>query len=420
MLRIFKRLLRKPFTPLNIITISKSRLISNYENLSKVNPKIKIAPVLKSNAYGHGIKLVGKILDQSGAPFLCVDSLYEAFQLRSIAKVQTPILIMGYIHPKSLSIKKLPFSFSIYNLEHAQVLNEYQKGSKVHIFVDTGMHREGISMEELPEFLEGLKKLKNIEVEGLMSHLAEPDKPDSELTKTQITNFLKAKKLYQEFSLTPIKSGLTTRGWKADIWFHLGGSYGLSNKLTVGCNLVRVGRALYGIDESPARNGTHSVAGGDTKTRNLKLSPILKHTSTIVQIKKIKKGDKVGYSGTFVAPKDMSIGVLPLGYNDGIDRRLSNRGVVGIPTSRRLRGASESGEGVEGRTIFCPIIGLVSMNITTIDLSSVKAPFLGQVAVVFSDNSKDPNSVVNASRRGGVLPHEMLIHIAESTKRVVI
>src|SRR3990167_7331751 len=177
MLNIPGIFLGKKFTPLNLITISRQRLIDNYHNLSAINPAIKIAPVLKSNAYGHGIKLVGEILDKVGAPFLCVDSLYEAFQLKSKAKVKTPLLIMGYIHPKSLSVKKLPFSFAVYDLDHARALNEYQIGAKVHVFVDTGMHREGVSMEKLKDFLKELKGLKNIKVEGLMSHLAEPAKP---------------------------------------------------------------------------------------------------------------------------------------------------------------------------------------------------------------------------------------------------
>lgn len=376
MLDKLKNLLRRPFTPLNLITISRSRLIKNYQELSSINPEIKVAPVLKSNAYGHGIRLVGGILDEVNAPFLCVDSLYEAFQLKSKSGIRTPILIMGYIHPKSLSVKKLPFSFAVYDLEHAQTLNEYQKGSKVHVFVDTGMHREGVGMEELPGFLEELKKLKNIEIEGLMSHLADPASPDSVLTKTQIDNFQKA------------KGQVLAAGFNIK-WFHLGGTYGLLNKLTQGCNLVRVGRAVYGIEEK------------DTKVLGLKLKPVLKHTTKIVQIKKIKKGDKVGYSGTFVADKNMTIGVLPLGYNDGVDRRLSNKGIIMVGEAN------------------CPIIGLISMNITTIDISGVKEPFLGQIAVVFSDNPEDPNSVINASKKGNILPHEMLIHIAESTKRVV-
>ncbi len=376
MIGILRKVFKRSFTPLNLIYISKDRLIENYRELSSVNSEIKIAPVLKSNAYGHGIRLAGKILDGVGAPFLCVDSLYEAFQLYSKSNVDTPILIMGYIDPKSLQVKKLPFSFAIYDFEHGRVLNEYQKGAKVHIFVDTGMNREGVRMEGFADFLEKLKELKNIEVEGLMSHLADPAHADTTLTKMQLSNFQKARELVAAAGLKPK-------------WFHIGGSYGLLNKLAAGCNLVRVGRAVYGIDNM------------DSKL-NLKLKPALKHTSKIVQIKRIKKGDTVGYNGSFKAKKDMVIGILPLGYNDGVDRRLSDKGVVTVG-------------GVK-----CPIIGLVSMNITTIDITAVKEPVLGQIAVVYSDNAKDENSVVNMSKAGGVLPHEMLIHIAESTKRVVV
>ena len=390
MIDLLNKILGRKFTPLNLITISKQRLVTNYQNLSAINPQIKIAPVLKSNAYGHGIKLVGEILDKVEAPFLCVDSLYEAFQLYSKTKVKTPILIMGYIHKKSLAVKKLPFSFAVYDFEHAQNLNEYQKGAKVHVFVDTGMHREGVSVEELPQFLTELKKLKNIHIEGLMSHLADSANPDSEITKKQLANFKKAKQLYQKFSLQPPRL-------KADIWFHLGGSYGLLNELASECNLVRVGRAVYGI--------TDKGEGLRVKEKDLPgifLEPVLKHTTTIVQIKQIKKGDKVGYSGTFTASKDMTIAILPLGYNDGVDRRLSNKGSVTI-------------KGIE-----CPIIGLISMNITTIDATAARRIVIGQEVVVFSNNPDDPNSVVNASKKGGLLPHEMLIHIAESTKRVVV
>lgn len=376
MIDILRRIFKRSFTPLNLIYISKERLVENYRELSSVNPEIKIAPVLKSNAYGHGIRLVGKILDGVGAPFLCVDSLYEAFQLYSKTGVVTPILIMGYIDPKSLQVKKLPFSFAIYDFEHARVLNEYQKGAKVHLFIDTGMNREGVRMEGLGEFLEKLKELKNIEIEGLMSHLADPAHPEAPLTKMQLQNFEKARRLVTDAGLKPK-------------WFHIGGSYGLLNKLASGCNLVRVGRAVYGIDNMDSR-------------LNLNLWPALKHTSKIVQIKKIKKGDTVGYMGSFKAKRDMVIGILPLGYNDGVDRRLSNKGVVMV-------------DGVR-----CPIIGLVSMNITTIDLTAVKEPVLGQTAVVYSDNPKDDNCVVKMSAAGGLLPHEMLIHIAESTKRVVV
>lgn len=377
MLSVLKRLIRKSFTPLNLITVSKQRLIDNYVELSKVNPEIKVAPVLKSNAYGHGLGVVGKILDETDAPFICVDSLYEAFQIHSKARAKTPILIMGYIHPKSLAVKKLPFSFAVYDLEHAAVLDKYQPGAKVHIFVDTGMHREGVTIDALPEYLENLKKLKNIQVEGLMTHFAELSKPDSALTKLQVENFAKAKKQVLEAGFKPR-------------WVHVGGILALAKKGLIDCNLVRVGKAFYGVDDA------------DSAPYKLKIKPVLEFKTRIVQIKKVKKGETVGYNGTYVAGSDRIIAVLPLGYNDGVDRRLSNKGLFMVG-------------GVE-----CPIVGLISMNITTIDITDVKEPVLDQEAVFISMDPKDKNSIIGQCERGGVLPHEMLIHIAESTKRVVV
>lgn len=374
-----KSVLRKSFTPLNLITISKKRLLENFYSLEKMNPKVKIAPVLKSNAYGHGINLVGEIMDKVNAPFLCVDSLYEAFQLQK-SDIKTPILIMGYIHPDSLKVKKLPFNFAVYDLEHAKALNKYQKQASVHIFIDTGMNREGVSMDKLEEFVKELKKLKDLKVEGLMSHLASSQKKDSPENKEQTKNFKIAKELFS-------KNGFKIK------WFHIGATYGLLNDLTEGCNLVRVGKALYGV----------------TADRENFLKPVLKLTTKIVQIKEIKAGDQVGYDGTFIAKKKMKIGILPLGYNDGFDRRLSNKGVVLV-------------DGIE-----CKILGLISMNVSTIDLSNIKnlpagrqGPFVGQEVVIFSDNPDDKNSVINVTKICNTITYDILARLEESTKRVVI
>lgn len=372
MLTFIKKLGTGQYTPLNLITISKKRLLENFSLLEKMNPKIKIAPVLKSNAYGHGIDLVGKIMDKVNAPFLCVDSLYEAFQLEK-ANIKTPILIMGYIHPDSLKVKKLPFSFAVYDLEHAKALNKFQPGCKVHIFIDTGMNREGVAMDKLEDFVIKVKKLKNLNIEGLMSHLASPQKKEFSQNRTQIENFKKAKELF-------LKNGFKIK------WFHIGGSYSLLNNIVEGCNIIRIGKALYGV----------------TQDNNSGLKPILKLTTKIVQIKEIKAGDQVGYDGTFIAKKKMKIGILPLGYNDGFDRRLSNKGVVLV-------------DGIE-----CKILGLISMNVSTIDLTNVKKPFVGQEVVIFSDNPKDKNSVFNITKICQTVSYDILARLEESTKRVLV
>src|SRR5581483_5638239 len=146
MLEPFSKFLKRKSYPLNKIYLSQKNLFHNYKYLTSLDPKIQIAPVLKSNAYGHGIELMGQVLDRVGVPFLCVDSLFEAYQLKKVG-VKTPILIMGYMDPQSLMIKHLPFSYAVYDLALAKAINDYQKGAEVHIFVDTGMHREGVGIE---------------------------------------------------------------------------------------------------------------------------------------------------------------------------------------------------------------------------------------------------------------------------------
>jgi len=167
---------------LNIIEISASRLNHNYNYLSSLKKNIKIAPVLKSNAYGHGLLQIAKIVDRLNPPFICVDSLFEAYELLK-ANIKTQILIMGFISPKSLKTKKLPFSFVVFNKELVDAISKYQPHAKIHIFVDTGMHREGVNLDELPSFIKYIKTKTNLEIEGLMSHFAKSDDPINQDTK---------------------------------------------------------------------------------------------------------------------------------------------------------------------------------------------------------------------------------------------
>lgn len=367
-------ILNRQYIPLNKIEINKKALISNYRYLTSINKNIKIAPVLKSNAYGHGLIQIAKILDEVNVAMLCVDSLYEAYELLK-AGIKTEILIMGYIHPQSLKVKKLPFSYAVFSQKQLEVINNYQKGAKVHIKIDTGMHRLGVPQDQLKDFVGKLKVYKNLKVDGIMSHLAYQEDPENKLSKQQLSYFQKARNLFEKEGFSPS-------------WFHLSASeYFLKldkkNMSKIG-NLIRAGLSLYGID---------------TSQKHSKLKPVLKVASQIVQIKKLKKGEKVGYSGTFEAEKDMEIGILPIGYNDGVDRRLSNIGTVKI------------------RNKDCRIIGLVSMNITAIDLSAVKNPKVGETVTIFSQSPSDPNSVQNSALLCTTIPYELLIHLSPTSIR---
>lgn len=375
-MQTISKILGHNYEPLNTVEVILSNLKFNYEYLSSLDKNLKIAPVLKSNAYGHGISQIAKYVDKLNAPFLCVDSLYEAYELLK-QNVKSPILIMGYINPISLRTKKLKFSFAVYNKEEINALNKYQPGAKIHIFIDTGMHREGISIDDLPKFIREIKLETNLEIEGVMSHLATSDKPNHELTKEQIKVFWEAVDVLRNMGIKPK-------------WTHLGNSMAVLNhekysgKLG---NLARTGVAFYGIDP---------------EDRNKDLKPALNLISQVAQIKKVLEGQAIGYDFTYIAPRNMKIAILPIGYNDGVDRRLSNKGVVSINNQ------------------FCEIIGRVSMNITTVDVTNLKKVRVGDKVVIYSSKSNDKNSFENQAKKCETIPYDLLVDLNPSTRRVVL
>ncbi|MCJ7826388.1 alanine racemase [Patescibacteria group bacterium] len=376
MLSFVRSFFKRHYEPLNRIEISSSRLCHNYEYLSKLTTTIQIAPVVKSNAYGHGAKHIVQCLDCLQPPFFCVDSLYEAYELLKF-RVKTPILIMGMIHPKSLDTKRLPFSFAVSTLEVVDALKIYQPSAHIHIFVDTGMHREGVPMDELPQFLEYIKTKTPLTIDGLMSHFGKSDDPNDPFTKMQVTCFLEAQEIMKNCRCHPR-------------WIHIANSGALLNHAQFNGrlgNMARTGIALYGIDP---------------EGKNTNLQPVLEFKTHIRQIKKLKKGESLGYDFTFRAKNDMTIAILPLGYYDGIDRRLSNEGYVTI-------------KGKESR-----IIGRVSMNITTVDVTSVPNVQVGQEVIVYSNQPGKKNSIQNAAAICKTIPYDLLVHLTPTTKRVSV
>lgn len=352
---ILKKFSSSQYFPLNRLEVSKKKLIENYHKACLINKKIKVAPVLKSNAYGHGLEIIGKVIDSLNPPFICVDSIFEAYRLLKI-KVRSKILIMGYVDPENLKFKKLPFSYAVSDINQFNNVLKYQPQSGIHVFVDTGMHREGILLDDLDKFLKGIPKEKRRNIEGIMSHLAASEEPENKYTLDQVKNFRKALMIFKN-------NRITTK------WQHLANSYGLTNskvlKIDNVSNLARVGLFLYN-----------------------KVGRLFTH---VIQIKKLKKGDKVGYNFTYTADKDIVMAVMPIGYNDGVDRGYSNKGRVFI-------------KGTE-----CPIIGRVSMNITVVDVSDVKNIKVNDVAEV--------DYMYPLPKR---IPYQSMIGINPELKRVLV
>lgn len=363
-------------TPLVEITISKERLLGNLRFFQKNNPGLGIAPVLKSNAYGHGLALVAKIVDKEKIPFLVVDSYHEALVLRNEG-IRSKILIIGYTPLDNVLKQKLKnVAFTIVSLEQLQeVSKNLKRPARFHLKIDTGMHRQGLLPESVNYVLSLIRNNPSIIVEGICSHLADADGPRSEFTKGQIKTWNEvAKRFKKEFP------GI--------LYFHLSATGGASYSKEMTANVLRLGIGLYGIDPSE-----------DARINSLK--PALEMKSVISGTKMIEKGEYAGYNITFIAPKKMRIATIPAGFYEGVDRRLSNKGFVKIGDK------------------FCPIVGRVSMNITTIDVSEVTSVTLNTPVTIISNNYSDKNSIEESAKLAGTSPYDLLVHIQQGLRRRV-
>jgi len=377
---MFGFLQRRTYRTLNKITVSQSALQVNYAALQASHKEARICPVIKSNAYGHGLRETAGIFDALDAPFLAVDSLFEAYELYK-EKVKTPILIMGYTDPENFKVKRLPFHIAVFDLEVAKILNRYQPGCNIHIFVDTGINREGITLTDLPAFLVEIKKLKNLHVVGLLSHFADADNDTSDVfVKKQIDQYKKALSLVEEYGFHPK-------------WRHIANSAGAYKVHDEIFTMLRVGLASYGINP---------LTGKDKHGQTITLTPALEFSSTLVQVKTVPKGEFVGYNCTHQTSRETILGLLPAGYNEGVDRRLSDKGYVKI------------------RDKFFPIIGRVSMNMTAIDITELKNPQVGEKVVIYSADPADKNSIANAAQTAGTIAYDLLVRLAPSVKRIIV
>lgn len=341
----------KQYRTLNTVKISAAALRHNLNEYRKLT-QLEVCPVLKSNAYGHGLIEVANIMEGEKPAFLVVDSLYEAHEIKK-AGIKTPLLVLGYTFPENYK-RRLPFHFGVSDLESAETLA--QLGLKAHIEVDTGMSRMGFQMEELPRALKAMKEM-GLKVEGLFSHLADADnEEDQSFTKLQIEKFQKAIGLTKEAGFNPK-------------WIHLSNSAGALNAKIPEVNMMRLGLGLYG----------HSPVKID-----LKLKPALKLESSIINTKRLKKGDKVSYGCTFEAPQNMHIGIIPFGYYEGLPRALSNK---------------------------LNFLGRICMNHCMIEVDAHTK--IGDKIEIY------PN-IKEAAKKADTIPYELLTRLASSIRREVI
>ncbi|MCB5234715.1 MAG: alanine racemase [Candidatus Cloacimonetes bacterium] len=327
--------------------------------------------VVKADAYGHGAKEIANAALAEGAKYLGVANLDEGSILRR-QDIKAPILILSPSLPQEAqAIVENGLTPSVSDLQFARLLDEEAKKlgvvQAIHIKLDTGMHRSGIRLEDAGAFLAEIARFKHLEIEGIFSHFsaAEDDENFSHAQEEGFTQLIRSLAILPKY-------------------IHLANSSALIKGYASACNLVRFGIMSFGID----------VIG------NLqdKLLPVMSFKSTLTQVKRIKKGEYVGYKLSWQAQQDGLYGIIPVGYADGYDFMLSNKAVVEIV----------------GKT--CPIIGRISMDMSTVDLSTLPNVLPDEELCLLGGKCKETRAE-NLSALYGGSPYELLCQVGRRAKR---
>lgn len=335
--------------------------------------------VVKADGYGHGSVMVSNAALSAGAQWLAVAIPEEAKELRDNS-ITAPILVMGPSSRWQWEIaQELDLSMVVASMDCVNSAVEASKASgaamKLHVKVDTGMNRVGVrSVRELEQILDAVEREPLIELEGLMTHFASADAADKTYTNMQNERFVKFIDIVKKRGFSPI--------------VHASNSAATLDCKHLAYDMVRVGISLYGCYPS------------DEVSTEVKLMPALSLHTHISYIKTVEPGDKLSYGGIFTAAKQMRVATLPLGYADGFNRQLSNKGHVLIRGKR------------------APIIGRVCMDQSLVDVTDIEDAALHDDVVCIGKQGSEQILASEFAAQVGTINYEVLCAIPKRVPRL--
>ena len=363
------------------VEVDLSALASNYRFLkSRLSKGTKVMAAVKANAYGHGIVEVSRKLIECGIDYLGVACIDEALMLRKYF-ARKPVLNLGvFLRHDIETVLENNITVTVADLNAAKTLNaaarRLKKKARVHVKIDTGMGRLGVWHEEAEEFIIQLCSMDNLIIEGLYTHFPSADS-DEAFTKSQITAFC------------VLVNRLQIRGVSIPIK-HAANSMAIIGFKDAHFNLVRPGLALYGLYPK------------DELLGKIDLRPVLSFKTKVAYIKKVAKGRSISYGRTYVTDKEAIIATLPVGYGDGYNRLLSNKGHVII------------------RGVRCPVVGVVCMDQTMVDVSCVKGVRIDDDVVLIGSQGAGKIRVEDIAALCRTIPYEVVCWISPRVPRVYI
>jgi alanine racemase len=368
------------------LVISRDALRHNARALSELVGRNRTAFVVKSNAYGHGLIETARIAEQFGTR-ICVYEIREALALRE-AGITKPILVMGPIPPEDLdgavgaNLELALWDTKAFAHTLAAAARKRGRQAHVHLKVNTGLNRLGFEPVELADAVEDYTRIHDLAIAGIFSHLAAAEEIDSPYTMHQLSVFEEAiacaKPALDRHEIAPIR--------------HIAASAAAMLWPETRLDLSRFGIALYGLWPSPQTYEAMNPNG-------FELRPALSYVSQLVVVRSVQAGAAVGYGTTFHAPRTMRIGVVPVGYADGVPRQLSNRGAFIVDGA------------------LCPIVGRVAMNMTEIDLSDAPDAHVGSQVTLIGRNGDAAVTADDWATWSETINYEIVTRLPETISR---
>ena len=378
--------------------VSLAALRQNFRTVQKhVGANVVVCAVVKADAYGHGAVECSRALEAEGARWLGVTSLDEAIPLREAGLRANILLMTGFWRGEETEIVRQRLTPTVWEPWQIESLDKAAATlgvarHPVHLKVDTGMGRLGVAIDQLPAVLAALNAARHVAMDGLSTHLASSEIMDAPSVAEQERTFEKARRMVREAGLEPAlvhianTSAIISRRetWSND-----------QNPAPETRSMVRPGVALYGYYLPFLRAG-REVSGG---TLRLAVKPILTWKTRILSMRDFGANHPLGYGGTYVTKAPAHVAVLPVGYADGYNRQLSNRGRVIV------------------RDHYAPIVGSISMDLTLVDVTGIPGVSVGDEVILLGSSDGVSVDALEHARLANSSPYEILCNISKRVPR---
>ena len=354
-------------------------------NFSKVKELVKqstaVLAVVKSDAYGHGMVPVARELENLGVEYLGVSTCREGVALRQGGVKSPVLLLLGVEEDELAQVIQYRLTPAIFRSDVAQAVSAAALTAgtviPVHLKIDTGMGRLGVPYGEADQFLELINSLEGIRVEGLLSHFASADEGDKSFSNKQLERFRRILGQAQNVGLKPR-------------YAHIANSAGVIDLPDSYLQLVRPGLMLYGAP--PSQQLHHPIP----------LLPVMTLKTRVLQLKEVPAGSPIGYGCTYTTTRPSLIATLPVGYDDGYDRLLSNKGEVLVRNRR------------------APVVGRISMCLTTVDVTDIPGVQQDDEVVLLGRQGDEEITADDIAAKISTINYEIFCNLGGYRKKVFL